>query len=208
MIIDCTQTLITEFPGYPDDETTFAVEPVEEGDIITSAVGIGCHFGTHIDTPKHFYPQKPGIENFATESLHQTALWLFCEPAGLGFTLAPSIDIWSLPKVDWIFFYTGWSEKWGTKGYYENFPGLEQVLVEDLAEIDVTGIGLDAPSPDPIPNTKRPNHYTWLREDRYILENLRWNDDIADGEVYSTFIVPLKMEGVEASPCRVFHEIS
>jgi len=205
MIFDCTHKLTDDLPGYPGDSETLRVESETSENIFSSSIHISGHFGTHMDTPKHFFPEKSGLSGWDSENLHSSALWLFCEPSQRGYTLAPSIDLWSLPNVEWIFFYTGWSEHWGSNKYYSDFIGLDPTLVEDLFDLDLIGIGIDGASIDPIPDEKYQNHNLWLGNDRYILENVKHPEKVEDGVAYTTVIAPLPIEIAEASPCRVFH---
>ncbi len=205
MIHNCTYSLTTGLPGYPGDEETLRILSVTDDHVFSSSIHMSAHFGTHVDTPKHFFPKKAGLANWFPEESFTTSLWLFCEPSKRGFSLAPSIDIWSLPSVDWIFFYTGWSDHWGTEQYYSDFIGLEPALVEDLLDLNLTGLGIDAPSIDPVPDEKYSNHNLWLDNDRYILENLKYPEQVNDGQRYQTVIAPLPINEAEASPCRVFH---
>jgi len=208
MIYDCTHKLTENLPGYPGDRETLRVESETTDSIFSSSIHISTHFGTHMDTPKHFFPQKPGLSSWKSENLQSSALWLFCEPSRRGYTLAPSIDLWSLPNADWIFFYTGWSEHWGTNQYYTDFIGLDPTLVEDLLDLNLIGIGIDGASIDPIPDEQFQNHHLWLGNGRYILENLKHPDKVEDGVLYTTTIAPLPIENAEASPCRIFHVTS
>lgn len=205
MIIDCSHELHEGLPGYPGDDNRLAVNSSRDGDSTSSSFSMSVHYGTHLDTPRHFIPDGPGLESWNPEMCSTTALWLFCEESSRGFTLAPSIDLWSLPEVEWIFFYTGWSERWGEEDYYQEVPGLEESLIEDLLDRPLIGCGLDTPSIDPVPDNESTNHRRWLKQDRYILENLRWDPAIEDGMPYQTIITPLPIPSLEGSPCRVLH---
>jgi len=207
MIIDCTHQLSTDLPGYPGDPATLEIhQRISDHNSLGSTLHLSTHFGTHIDSPQHFYPEKPGMDSRDVTTLSGKAIWLFCEPATRGYTLAPSIDLWSLPKTDWIFFFTGWSTRWGSDAYYQEFPGIEPAIIEDLTDLDIRGIGLDAPSIDPIPDDSYQNHLLWLGSDRFLLENLRWSERIQDMEIYQTYVAPLPIPALEAAPCLVFHE--
>ncbi len=205
MIIDCSHQLSEGLPGYPGDEPFLHITTSRDGDVTTSSFETNVHFGTHMDTPRHFVPNGPALNSWTPEMCVTRALWLFCEESARGFTLAPSIDLGSQPAVDWIFLCTGWSERWSTESYYEDFPGLDQTLVEDLLDLPLTGIGLDAASIDPVPGDDRTNHYRWLSANRYILENLRRDPSVQDGTPYETIITPLPIPSLEGSPCRVLH---
>ena len=206
MIYDCTQTLTDNMSGYPGDPVTFRITTSQENNIRISSFHIGAHVGTHIETSGHFYPDGRNISSFSETNLLATSLWLTCEPSKRGFALAPSIDIFSLPDADWIFFRTGWSQKWGISEYYRNFPGLEPSLVEDLCDSRFYGIGIDAPSIDAVNSEQNvyPNHLTWLSKDLFIIENLWVPKEVEDGKIYKTVIAPLPVMEAEASPVRVF----
>lgn len=207
MIYDCTYRLHADLPGYPGDVETLRVESKVANNKMNSSIHLSAHFGTHIDTPKHFFADRQGLSLWDVQNLRTSVLWLSCQESHNGFT-APQDELQNIPaEAEWVFLYTGWSSRWGATDYYTGFPGIDQQLIQSLLSKDVRGLGLDAPSVDPVPDTAYHNHYAWLGDNRYILENLRFPPEVAVGKLYPTYIVPIPIESAEAAPCRVFHEV-
>ena len=206
MIYDCTHSLHPDLPGYPGDTETLRIESRVTGSKMNSSIHLSAHFGTHMDTPQHFFADREGISRWDAQQMRTSALWLTCKQGKHGFFLPQDIAPDSLPNTGWIFLHTSWGERWGTESYYTGFPGLDQTVIQTLLSRDVEGVGLDAPSVDPVPDEPYRNHYAWLGDNRYILENLRRPDQVKDGTVYRTTIAPIPFNPAEAAPCRVFHE--
>src|SRR5438128_3028032 len=57
------------YPGNPDFEMT-PVKRVASGDSSNnSRLLMGTHTGTHVDAPRHFFDDKPGVDTLALELL-------------------------------------------------------------------------------------------------------------------------------------------
>jgi arylformamidase len=72
-IVDLSMT-VTECDSAPfaKDEYYFKIRPIvtfEEKGFVSNMVEMTVHAGTHIDTPHHFFRDRPGIEHLPLESM-------------------------------------------------------------------------------------------------------------------------------------------
>ena len=71
-LIDVTVPLDANLPVYPGN-TPFTIEPLKRiarGDSSNvSTLHLGAHTGTHVDAPRHFFDDGPGVETLALELL-------------------------------------------------------------------------------------------------------------------------------------------
>jgi kynurenine formamidase len=97
-----------------------------------------------------------------------------------------------------VLFFTGWSTTWETERYYYDYPEFGAEIAESLVNCGVRIAGFDSPSPDKAPFDF---HTIFLKNERFLVENLTNLDKIA-GENNITFMAfPLKIEA-EASLIR------
>jgi len=197
-IIDLTHTISHGMPVFPGE-----TEPSVIRDILPDAVGYvthrletNMHTGTHIDAPFHIKSDSLTIDKYPVE--------LFSGPAVL-------IDVCGLSKIGmqpgWeplfrkfkiVLFYTGWSKAWGKNEYYYDYPEFDSEIAESLVSCGVKIAGFDSPSPDKEPFAF---HTIFLRNERFLIENLTHFNKIAGKENITFMAFPLKIEA-EASLIR------
>ena len=71
-LIDVSLPLDSNVPTYPGN-TPFHVEPIKRiadgGSSNVSTLHMSAHAGTHVDAPRHFYDDGPGVEQLSLEML-------------------------------------------------------------------------------------------------------------------------------------------
>jgi kynurenine formamidase len=188
---------------FPGDSTPVEIVRHDEhgsGDHQSSALALGCHVGTHIDLPLHFRAGEPGLDRFPLAQCWGQAR-LVAAPCGPepGALTAAVLDGVDLAGIDFVILHTGWGRHWGTPRYYETWPHLDPQLTERLAASELKGVGLDGPSVDPLGG--RAAHDRLAACGMINIENLG-NLAALDRDRFELFVMPLRLDGTEASPVR------
>ncbi len=205
--IDLTAVLNEKIQCYPTDPP-FAKSwhtQFDEHGVYVSNLQMGAHSGTHVDAPLHFlgdgFPDMAGmpIQAFTGPAIAIEA------PKSAGEDLSLSnLTGANIQCGDIVLFHTGWDKRTASPAFFEDeWPGLEPSLVEELIRRGVKAIGGDiasADSPRAIA-AGAPAHKLAGRAGLPIFEGLVNLDQVVGQRFY--FIgLPLKLEGVEASPIR------
>ena len=100
----------------------------------------------------------------------------------------------------------GWGKHWGDqKAFNTNFPTLSLEACQYMLDHGVKLIAMDIPSPDRQPREgeeRFPVHKLMLRSRVIFVEALANTDQIDFNAQYEFVALPLKLEGLDASPCR------
>jgi kynurenine formamidase len=197
-VIDLTHAISHGMPVFPGETGPSVIRDIlpDDAGYVTHRLETNMHTGTHMDAPFHSKSDSITIDKYPVE--------LFSGPAVL-------IDVRGISKIgmqpDWeplfskfkiVLFYTGWSIAWGTNDYYYEYPEFDSGIAESLVHSGVRIAGFDSPSPDKAPFAF---HTIFLRNERFLIENLT-NLDKLEGRENITFMAfPLKIEA-EASLIR------
>ena len=171
---------------YPGDPSPYQelIRRMDVGDGYNlSAFYTGCHCATHLDAPRHFVEDG--------ETIDQVPLEKFCGKCSVvtvgGVITGETVDN-LLPVCENIILFRG-----------EGDAYLSQSGAFALADAGVTLVGTDAKSVG-APGDEYSPHYELLSAGIPILEGLDFTG-VSDG-TYFLAAFPLKMRGLEASPCR------
>jgi len=201
-LIDLSHTIVTDMPQWPGDEQPLAIRRLSihgESSHMSSALQFGCHVGTHIDAPLHFLDGQPGIDQLPLDRFWGRGLVVRAAgeaPGPLGTETLRDLD---LAGIDFILFDTGWARHWGTPRYYREWSYLSPALAEKLASLGLKGVGLDTPSLDPFAASAA--HDICAPAGMINIENLNNLAALPD-RGFTLAVMPLKLEGTEASPVR------
>lgn len=175
----------------------------------TRRLTIGTHTGTHVDAPCHFIENGKSIEDIPLGVLIGPAYVLNFEncPSNKEITLSDLKDqIGGQKNIERILFRYDWSENWGKKTYYTDYPYLSHEVCEYLIDLKVKLIGMDTPSPDNPKNgansdNDSPNHKILLRNNVVIVEYLCNLKKIKKKEI-QLIVLPLKVKEGDGAPAR------
>lgn len=197
-IIDLTHTISHGMPVFPGEDKPSIIRDVlpDDAGYVTHRLETNMHTGTHIDAPFHIKSDSQTIDKFSVE--------LFSGRAVL-------IDVHDLPKIEmqaeWeplfrtykiVLFQTGWSTAWGKENYYFDYPVFDAEIAKLLVKCGVRIAGFDSPSPDKEPFAF---HSVFLKDERFLVENLTNLDKLAGNENITFMAFPMKIEA-EASLIR------
>ena len=103
--------------------------------------------------------------------------------------------------LDFVLIRTGWDAHWGTDAYFRGFPTLTPTACRFLAGLQLKGVGLDTPSPDPVDSPDMAAHVILLDHGLVIVENL-CNLGALPPEGFIFCCLPLRIRDGEGSPVR------
>lgn len=212
-IIDLTHYMETGMPVWPTHPPFYhnQVESVLQGDIASHfAISLGEHCGTHLDAPRHFFPNNISVDNVELRKFYGRALKIEATNKGeLGLLTAEDLKQWEnthviIEKNDIILIHFGWDEYWNvkpkSKKFLANWPGLSEDGAKYLYSKKVKAVGTDALALDVFGNDENPTHKVLLSNNILIIENLHNLKFLPDEVFFSTW--PLKIKDGSGSPIR------
>ncbi len=204
MIYDVSMPLREGMPVYannPPFRRAFTREISKGASANQTELSLGSHTGTHVDAPWHFEPDGYRLEKIPLESLVGPAR-LFHFPG------ADFIDRADLERLDWTgveraLFRTRNSDHWAAGGGFDpGYAYLSGPAAEFLAERRMKLVGIDSLGVEQFGNKQHPAHHALLRAGVTIVEGLCLAA-VPPGD-YILFCGPLRVEGNEGAPARVF----
>ncbi|MEM7386894.1 MAG: cyclase family protein [Verrucomicrobiota bacterium] len=208
-LVDLTLTLTPEMPGVGFEEKC----SVEKDGWNATTVELYSHVGTHMDAPVHFGVSETSIDQIPLEQCRGPAHVVDLK----GLDRKALIEVVHLGDVvdhwcpgDSLLLDTGWSRHAGDPVLYRSsFPRVSEGLARWCVDRKVRILGVEAPSVADVENLEEVTriHRILLGGDVVIVEGLAGLAQLKSTRVlFSAF--PLKLGGVDGSPCRAFAEDS
>jgi len=199
-IYDISQTLSAKTPVWPGD-TAFQAERTWQRDdtcpVNVSKITMSSHAGTHADAPLHYDNAGAAIDAVALTPYIGPCIVV--DVVGVSPLIRVEDVEDQIPnKVERVLFKM--FEVYPTHVWPENFPALSAELIPFLADKGCLLVGIESPSVDPETSKEIPCHKQIEYYNLAILEGLVLTEVPAG--VYDLTALPLKMEGVDASPVR------
>ncbi|CAD5945250.1 cyclase family protein [Planktothrix agardhii] len=221
-IIDLTHKIDPDIPLWPGDPV---VELETIADFSTSGYylrrfSMGEHSGTHLNSPKSFYQDGMGIDDYSPESCILSAVVInIREKASQNpdaILTVNDIKDWEeqhdiIPANSMILLYTGWQEKWHNPIDFLNidtegklhFPGFGSEATQFLIEQrHIMGVGIDTHGVDPGFDHSFNTNKIILKNNGFVLENLTNLDQLPATKI-TLIIGILKLTGGSGSPVSV-----
>lgn len=190
-VFDLTLPLDPGLPAQPGDPpvTMLRTSSHEVHGYEVTQITLGSHSGTHVDAPRHFYPQGRTLDEFSLGRLIGPAMLLDCRTSGEhgvdSTSLAEQLRLLPLPPGGSVILWTQGA-----------LLSVEAAGV--LLDAGVGLVGTDAPSLDAEPY---PVHRLLLAHDILIVENLCGLERLGPGAVNCAFL-PLALAGTDGAPIR------
>lgn len=182
------------WPGDTAFEAAFTARIAEGDSCNVSALRTSPHNGTHADAPLHVRDGGAGAGELPLEPFVGAAVVLDRERA---LQLEEEELARAVPRGRRVLLRSGRSDH---RTFPDRVPGLPVPWIELLAARDVPLVGVDLPSVDDRDDRELPAHRACLRHGIQVLENLDLSD-VPPGS-YRLLALPLRLEGVDASPVR------
>ena len=204
-VIDLTHTIKADMPVYPGTEppTLLQANTIEKDLFKETKLSMYSHTGTHIDPPAHIIKGALTLDKFPASQFVGRALVIDCSDAADGSLIGMEYLERYKDKIDsaeFLLFYFGYDKKWGTEGYFGNFPCIDHDVLEHIINGNYKGIGFDVISLDPIDCLDR---HTELFSKKNIIniENLN-NLGQCGSDLFTLACLPLKWEDADGAPAR------
>lgn len=190
------------WPGDTPPSREILCDIASGSNITLSTLRATVHLGSHVDGPNHYGAGAPGVDAWPLDRF-----WGPCRVVDAPVARVPRgarvgtadlrAPIDSL-RHSRVLLRTGTFPDPGD--FNEDFAGLDPALIDALAALGVTLIGVDTPSVDTFTSRDLPAHAACLRHNIAILEGLTLRD-VPPGE-YELCALPLKLANFDASPVR------
>ncbi len=204
-VFDLTHPIAQNMPVYPGTEPpTITTEcSIDEVGFLEKKITMYSHTGTHVDAPTHLLKNHNTLDMLKIDHFYGSAFLLHHDDStvkSIGVNLLqPYQD--KIQAVDFLLLHTGWSQYWGFKQYFADYPVLSLEAAHWLGRFGLKGFGLDTISADPVDSQDYPVHKALLQNNIIIIENLANLQDLPCNHFdFSCF--PLSMADAEGSPVR------
>lgn len=165
-----------------------------------AALSLSAHSGTHLDFPAHFLPQGKRAGDYPVAAFFPLAVVVDC---GQTKRLGPEVlaDIRTSPG-EAVLFRTQNSVKrlFAGPAFPETFAAVAPALAQELVRRQLSLVGIDALSVEPLTDPAYPVHHILLGAGALILEGLDLSA-VPAGR-YRLACPPLAIPDAEASPVR------
>lgn len=173
---------------------------------------MNSHIGTHIDAPRHFYPEFASIDEVALDRIvMREAVVLDLSHKGRD-SIITGDDLENTgvkPQSHQIpVIKTLWTDRaWGTSEFWAHMICLDPSVSEWTTERGVPAVAMDCFPERPFwrttvkPEERGINHKTWLKAGVLMIQFLT---NLASlGERFTLVALPLRLKGMDGSPARV-----
>jgi arylformamidase len=191
---------IATYPGNPEFEIT-PVKRIASGDSSNnSRLVMGTHTGTHVDAPRHFFDDRPGVDTLPLDLLIGRARVIDLPHRG-GITEA-HLAAAGLREDLRVLLRTPNSALWNTAdGFHPEYTYLTEGGARFLVDQGVKVVGIDYLSVEQFHKPGAPAHHALLGSGVVIIEGLNLSE--ADPGRYEMYCLPLRIAGADGAPARV-----
>jgi arylformamidase len=165
------------------------------------ALSVGLHSGTHVDAPHHFLDNDVTVELMPVEALIGEAYVVDMDVRG--HITASDLDGAGIPAAaKRLLLKTPNGRFWDDTDFHPEFIGLAEDAAPWLMARGFVLVGIDYMSIERFRSPTHAVHTALLKEGVVILEGLDLRG-ISPGR-YFMVCAPLKLEGADGAPARVF----
>ena len=191
---------LATYPGNPEYEIT-PVKRIADGDSSNnSRLVMGTHTGTHVDAPKHFFDDKPGVDALPLELLVGRARVIDLPHRG-GITEQHLAGA-GLREDIRVLLRTPNSALWNShEGFHTDYTYVTEEAARFLVEQGVKVVGVDYLSVEQFKKSGAPAHHALLGAGVIIIEGLNLSE--VEAGQYEMYCLPLRLAGADGAPARV-----
>ncbi len=201
-LIDVTLRLSPALPTYPGN-APFELEPVKRiadgASSNVSVLRVGTHAGTHVDAPRHYFDQGPGVDALPLEILiGRTRVVDIPTRRPIGPEAFARIDLHDDIR---LLIRTLNSTLWQTKEFHSEFAALTEAGARYLVDQGLKLVGIDYLSIEEFKKPGAPAHHVLLSNGVIVVEGLNLLD--VEPGMYDLYCLPLAVAGADGAPARV-----
>lgn len=193
---DITIPLSNSIPSWPGDTKFQRIE--SKTSAIKSKLTLSSHFGTHIDAPRHFLFNKPGVDKINLDSL--IGIYHVYELKSEKEITLLDVKKLNIQKGFRVLFKTRNSALLNKKTFTPNYVSLSLEAAKYLAEKKVLTVGIDYFGIEAKSAPGHPVHKILLSNNVVIVEGINLSS-VKTGE-YDGAILPLLIKNGDGSPAR------
>lgn len=196
-LIDISRELSPQTAVWPGDqrvEWSWTTQLKEGGSVNLGSVCLSTHTGSHVDAPLHVRSNGVSTDGFTLEDFVGHAEVIDVTDSE---TVRPSHvrDV----QANRLLFKTSASNL-SAQEWPETVTPIDPSVVPLLHKQNITLIGTDAPSVDPLDSTDLTAHHALIDAGIINLEGLDLQE-VTSG-LYSLLALPLRLTGADAAPIR------
>jgi arylformamidase len=200
--LDVSVPLAAGIPAYPGNPE-FEMHPIKRiadgGSSNVSRLALGTHTGTHVDAPKHFFDDAPGVDSLPIDLLIGRARVVHVSRRG-GITADDLAEL-GLREDLRVLLKTSNSALWSGGPFRQDYTHLTESGAKYLVDQGVKVVGIDYLSIEQFKKAGAPAHRALLSQGVIIIEGLNLAD--AEPGMYELFCLPLAISGGDGAPARV-----
>lgn len=202
-LLDVSLRLSSRLPTYPGNPE-FELLPVkrtEKGDSSNvSALHMGTHTGTHVDAPRHFFDEMPGVGSLPLDVLIGPARVIHLP--GCQAVTAAELERVNLDGVTRLLIRTDNSDAWAAAtGFNPAFVYVAEDAAHRLVDHGIRLLGVDYLSVERFKAPGAPTHHALLAHRVVVVEGLDLSK-AAPGD-YQLICLPLDLGDADGAPARV-----
>ncbi len=179
---------------------------------MNTVITINSHVGTHVDAPRHFYPDGDPIDRVPldlTVMREAIVIDVSHKAAGEGVTGEDLERSGVRPQASQVaVIKTRWTDRaWGTPEFWSQMIYLDPSVGEWTERCGVAAVAMDCFPEKPFwrmtltPSERGANHKRWLKAGIPMIQMLTNLDAL--GPKFTIVALPLKLKGMDGSPARV-----
>jgi arylformamidase len=191
---------VATYPGNPP----FELQPVKRiasgASSNVSKLVMGTHTGTHVDAPRHFFDDRPGVDALPLDLLIGRTRVIDMPHRG-GITDA-HLAAAGLREDLRVLLRTPNSALWNSaEGFRQDYTYLSEAGARFLVAQGVKVVGVDYLSVEQFKKAGAPAHHALLGNGVVIIEGLNLSE--AEAGLYEMYCLPLRIAGGDGAPARV-----
>lgn len=200
--IELSHLIEPTMPVYPDtaQPSVSICNTIETHGFEERLISFSSHTGTHIDAPRHLFPEGPSLDMYPIGHFMGPGLVIQARHITGSITLEDLLPYESqIREAEYILIETEWSKKWKQSSYFSGYPTLTQESARWLTTFELKGIGVDAISFDPVEEETLPVHRILLQAGFILVENLT-NLGSLGSKRFTFSCIPLPVPEADGSP--------
>lgn len=204
-VIDLTHTISEDMPVFPGSETPKLTtkSTYEKDGFKETLLQMYSHVGTNMDPPAHIFTNRKTLDQFSPEQFIGKALVVDCRDLKEGQVIAmDKINIDKAKLADFLLFNLGWDKRWNLDTYFNDYPCIDDTVLEFILNSNFKGIGFDVMGLAPLCDENLNRHKALFKDTDIVnIENLT-NLDQCGNDLFWLSCFPLKIENCEGFPIR------